>query len=608
MARQQRADGHERSYAAHRLVLASASCYFRGLFLSGLQSDVPICSTVEVANADDCDAFEEALEHIYGASIELTPANVVSLLSIADYLLVTTLLAHCRRYIAHVLEGELQTSSNTVDRRRICMCLLQAAASRSGRSRACHATAEQCLRYVALNTADFVDDFPFFGPAMLVEVLELERELATYSRPPANVTAILLHFMLRADAESITQSLVDSGVRLAQMLSVELVGALLARAVQELHVCSLAHLADTLAANLERLCALSAIYTSLDRELAVRVLASEQLDVRHEDDVATRALSTALHVAHVDPTETCVALAKAVRWMFVSPAIASSIAKQMPAWSDAIVDPCHKTARISVAARKVLMLMPPPDSARPPAPVARLATWPSPGMSAWYAPKGAERQLATLVEIHRDDDPPYATIRLDGDREKGVELSTLSDAATADRASVAFAQRSAESDGEADSAIPVWSTAAPDLHAALQACRAVWAHPKCATRYHKVFDAYRDHWRQLRFRRGWSSAAFELEGCEQVLDTAATITVRIRDVLDALNPCVKLRQVDGSARVFLAHARRSPNPALLQYCDQQGYVASFVRSLVHHSLRDANGYVEGLTEARVDELLELVDD
>jgi hypothetical protein len=139
------ADGRELSFEAHRLVLASASEYFRGLFLSGLHNGVSV-SSVEVANADDLDVVEEALQHMYGARIELTPANVVPLLSIADFLLVTTLLAHCRRYIAHALEGELQTSSNTVDRRRVCLCLLQAAASRAGHSRACQAAAEQCLR------------------------------------------------------------------------------------------------------------------------------------------------------------------------------------------------------------------------------------------------------------------------------------------------------------------------------------------------------------------------------------------------------------------------------------------------------------------------------
>jgi hypothetical protein len=462
-------------------------------------------------------------------------------------------------------------------------------------------------RYIALNTADFADDLPFFGPATLVDVLELERELATYSRPPANVTAIMQRFVLSADAESITPFVIESAVRLAQALSVELVGALFTRAVHELRVCALAHLAGMLAANFDRLCKIAVIYTSIDRELAVAVLDSEQLDVRHEDDAATCALDTAARVARAHPAETCVALAQAVRWLYVSPALASSIAKQMPAWSDEIANPRHRTVRMSVAARKVLMLMPPPDLAPPPVHAARPCTWPSPGMRAWYALNGMERQLATILEIHRDDDPPYATIRLDGHREKGVELSTLSDATAPDydRASVAFSQRSAESDSETDAGIRVRTTAAPDLHAALRACGEFWASPSCAARYHKVADAYRDHWRQLPFRRGWSSAAFELEGCEQVLHTAAVVVVRIRDVLDALSPGVKLRQVDGSARHFLARARRSPNPALL-FDDQHEYAASFVRSLVHHSLRDGNGYVEGLTEVRVDELTALV--
>ena len=60
---------------------------------------------------------------------------------------------------------------------------------------------------------------------------------------------------------------------------------------------------------------------------------------------------------------------------------------------------------------------------------------------------------------------------------------------------------------------------------------------------------------------------------------------------------MKMRMLDGAAQGFLRTRRRE------QVVGDRGGV---VRGLVHHTLRDATGYVEGLSEGVVEGLLRRV--
>eukprot|EP01012_Entosiphon_sulcatum_P048311 TRINITY_DN667_c1_g3_i1.p1 TRINITY_DN667_c1_g3~~TRINITY_DN667_c1_g3_i1.p1 ORF type:complete len:653 (-),score=104.42 TRINITY_DN667_c1_g3_i1:9-1967(-) len=111
-----------------------------------------------------------------------------------------------------------------------------------------------------------------------------------------------------------------------------------------------------------------------------------------------------------------------------------------------------------------------------------------------------------------------------------------------------------------------------------------------------LVEAYGWFWRNLRFHPELAQRAFSKEEVEPLLTEAAEYVVRIRKELDERSPGVKLRLRDGSAQQFLWHqADMGADPA----SDPQ----VFVRHLVHATFKDANGYVEGLSEARVDELM-----
>jgi len=116
---------------------------------------------------------------------------------------------------------------------------------------------------------------------------------------------------------------------------------------------------------------------------------------------------------------------------------------------------------------------------------------------------------------------------------------------------------------------------------------------------HQVKNAYLDFWNNIKFKKGWENPNLTLTNqLEKLLDRAAEIVVRIRTALDSENSLIKLRMIDGSARELLW----TLNEEDIQDPDK------FVRSIVHATFKDANGYVEGLTENQIDEYIKQLND
>eukprot|EP00760_Papus_ankaliazontas_P015262 PhM_4_TR16436/c0_g1_i1/m.24882 len=110
----------------------------------------------------------------------------------------------------------------------------------------------------------------------------------------------------------------------------------------------------------------------------------------------------------------------------------------------------------------------------------------------------------------------------------------------------------------------------------------------------KIVDAYSRFWDHIRFRKGWAVPPFQLKEVISMLQESAEYVVRIRRYLDETHPGMKMRQPDGQAQ----DALHSMTDAELKD------PTKFIRRLVHANLKDALGYVEGLTEKAVDDMLQ----
>jgi len=123
-----------------------------------------------------------------------------------------------------------------------------------------------------------------------------------------------------------------------------------------------------------------------------------------------------------------------------------------------------------------------------------------------------------------------------------------------------------------------------------------WSEPLTAVQLEnatRVKDAYLDFWRNLKFRKGWDAPLFAAEEVDDLLSHAAEIVVRVRTWLDDAHPGFCMRVVGGSSQEFLwdldYHPRERPD--------------AFLRGLVHATFKDAKGYVEGLSEAQLDDFM-----
>ena len=109
-----------------------------------------------------------------------------------------------------------------------------------------------------------------------------------------------------------------------------------------------------------------------------------------------------------------------------------------------------------------------------------------------------------------------------------------------------------------------------------------------------VASAYGDYFGHIRFARGWETAPFRREDAAPLFDTAALACALIRSRELGGGRAFTLRQTDGSARDWFHGDAPDPVAAPRQFVD----------GLVHATFQDGAGYVEGLDERRVDELLD----
>ncbi|KNH03962.1 BAG domain containing protein [Perkinsela sp. CCAP 1560/4] len=108
----------------------------------------------------------------------------------------------------------------------------------------------------------------------------------------------------------------------------------------------------------------------------------------------------------------------------------------------------------------------------------------------------------------------------------------------------------------------------------------------------KIIDAYRAYWEHIRFRKGWAKPAFLYEDVRIPMDIAAEYVVQIRKILDKRSPGMKMRMIDGNAQQYLQGIT-----------EKDTRVETFIRDIVHSSLKDATGYVERLDKKLVDNFL-----
>ena len=113
----------------------------------------------------------------------------------------------------------------------------------------------------------------------------------------------------------------------------------------------------------------------------------------------------------------------------------------------------------------------------------------------------------------------------------------------------------------------------------------------------ELIDAYSDFWNNIKFRKGWQKPLFQRDEVLHLLDRAAEIVIRKRSLLDKDGE-FKMRMVDGAAREYLWSVTEHPIvPA------DKAKEDKFVHDLVHATFKDANGYVEGLTEGEIDDFI-----
>ena len=113
----------------------------------------------------------------------------------------------------------------------------------------------------------------------------------------------------------------------------------------------------------------------------------------------------------------------------------------------------------------------------------------------------------------------------------------------------------------------------------------------------RLAKGYGDFFNHIGLRKSWRSVPFVLDDVQSFFGAAAVIVIALRAELEAARPnVVVIRMLDGSAKEYLWGIRSNPNPSLHTAVENQ----RFVSDLVHATMKDANGYVEGLTQHRVD--------
>jgi len=114
----------------------------------------------------------------------------------------------------------------------------------------------------------------------------------------------------------------------------------------------------------------------------------------------------------------------------------------------------------------------------------------------------------------------------------------------------------------------------------------------------RILDAYNVYFDHIRFRRGWAEPKYHQYAIQSTFYEAAEIVLRVRNALDKrlrdTDPKAgpTLRQLCGTSQTFL-HS----DEGVAMFCSCR---KKFVEQLVHETLKDAMGYVEGVTHSEVD--------
>jgi len=113
----------------------------------------------------------------------------------------------------------------------------------------------------------------------------------------------------------------------------------------------------------------------------------------------------------------------------------------------------------------------------------------------------------------------------------------------------------------------------------------------------RVYTAYLEYFNHIKFRKEWDKPRYVKDEIEPMLREAAEYVFRVRQHLDRgkVEGETTLRQLDGEAQKFL-HSDTGPR---LAKADQSAFVAH----LVHATLSDARGYVEGLSERALNRMI-----
>jgi len=113
----------------------------------------------------------------------------------------------------------------------------------------------------------------------------------------------------------------------------------------------------------------------------------------------------------------------------------------------------------------------------------------------------------------------------------------------------------------------------------------------------EIVAAYGSFFDHISFRKVWKDPPFTRAEVTDCFEAAARVVALTRlEILDQRDTGIKLRQVEGSARDWMHGPVNAP---LLRDSPDR-----FVAGLVHATLKDAHGYVEGLCEQEVDQYIE----
>ena len=104
--------------------------------------------------------------------------------------------------------------------------------------------------------------------------------------------------------------------------------------------------------------------------------------------------------------------------------------------------------------------------------------------------------------------------------------------------------------------------------------------------------AYKDIFTHISVKRGWRKLPFTEPDLHKLMEVASETVALLRLYLDTTNDGIKLRQVDGSAQEYLWGLKG--NPGVYLEGQNYTYVYESLKGLVHATLKDAHGYVEGV--------------